>query len=59
MYVVELMHILIFPVVIWNHLLGSFSLGRLPYPGVNNVDVISFLKSGKRLEQPELCPSKM
>ena len=36
-----------------------FSLGRIPYPGVDNVDVIDFLKSGKRLEQPELCPSKM
>ena len=36
-----------------------FSLGRIPYPGVDNVDVISLLKSGKRLEQPELCPSEM
>ena len=36
-----------------------FSLGRIPYPGVNNVNVISLLKSGGRLEQPELCPSDL
>ena len=26
---------------------------------MDNVDVITLLKGGKRLEQPELCPSKM
>jgi len=36
-----------------------FSLGRIPYPGVDIVDVIALLKGGKRLEQPKLCPSKM
>ena len=36
-----------------------FSLGRLPYPGVDNANVITLLKSGKRLEKPELCPSKL
>ena len=33
-----------------------FSLGRIPYPGVDNAVVINLLKSGKRLEQPHLCP---
>ena len=36
-----------------------FSLGRIPYPGVDNVDVINFLKHGKRLDKPELCPSML
>ena len=36
-----------------------FSFGRLPYPGVDNANVITLLKSGKRLERPELCPSKL
>ena len=38
-----------------------FSLGKIPvpYPGVDYAKVISFLKSGKILEQPQLCPSKM
>ena len=32
-----------------------FSLGRIPYPGVDNTDVIKLLKFGRRLEQPYLC----
>ena len=36
-----------------------FSLGRIPYPGVDNANVITLLKGGKRLDQPELCPSKV
>ena len=36
-----------------------FSFGRIPYPGVDNVNVITLLKTGYRLEPPELCPSNM
>ena len=36
-----------------------FSLGRIPYPGVDNTDVIKFLKSGRRLERPYLCPADL
>ena len=36
-----------------------FSLGRIPYPGVNNADIIKLLKSGKRLELPDMCPSDL
>ena len=36
-----------------------FSLGRIPYPGADNANIITLLKCGKRLEQPELCPSEM
>ena len=34
-----------------------FSLGRLPYPGVDNGEVIKKLKTGERLDKPDLCPS--
>ena len=36
-----------------------FSLGRIPYPGVDNANVITVLKSGKRLVQPQLCPPEL
>ena len=36
-----------------------FSLGRIPYPGVDNVKIISLLRNGIRLEQPYLCPSDL
>ena len=36
-----------------------FSLGRVPYPGVDNANVMKLLKGGSRLEQPYLCPSNL
>ncbi|XP_065909293.1 uncharacterized protein [Dysidea avara] len=36
-----------------------FSLGRIPYPGVDNAEVIKTLKRGDRLDKPDLCPSDM
>jgi len=36
-----------------------FSLGRVPYPGVGNLNVIITLKAGKRLGKPTLCPDKL
>jgi len=36
-----------------------FSLGRIPYPGVDNAEVIKTLKTGERLDKPDLCPSDM
>ena len=36
-----------------------FSLGSIPYPGVDNTEIITFLKSGKRLEKPVLCPEEL
>jgi len=36
-----------------------FSLGRIPYTGINNAGMIKFLKDGKRLEKPVLCPDKL
>ena len=36
-----------------------FSLGRIPYPGVDNAEVIKTLKTGERLDKPDLCPSDL
>jgi len=36
-----------------------FSLGRIPYTGIDNAEVITFLKDGKRLKKPVLCPDKL
>ena len=36
-----------------------FSLGRIPYPGVDNAEVIKTLKTGERLDKPDLCPFDM
>ncbi|XP_065886404.1 fibroblast growth factor receptor 2-like [Dysidea avara] len=36
-----------------------FSLGRVPYPGVGNNNVIVMIKAGKRLDKPVLCPDKL
>jgi len=37
----------------------AFSLGRVPYAGVDNQNVINILKDGKRLDKPTLCPEKL
>ncbi|XP_065910180.1 tyrosine-protein kinase receptor TYRO3-like isoform X2 [Dysidea avara] len=36
-----------------------FTLGRIPYPGVDNANVSTILKTGRRLEKPELCTTTM
>ncbi|KAL5515856.1 hypothetical protein EMCRGX_G001090 [Ephydatia muelleri] len=33
-----------------------FSLGSIPYPGVENYEMLDYLKKGLRLKQPTLCP---
>ncbi|KAI6650442.1 Protein tyrosine kinase [Oopsacas minuta] len=41
-----------FGVVLWE----IYSLGRNPYPGVDNHEISVFLKNGKRMERPKMCP---
>jgi len=36
-----------------------FSLGRLPYAGIENQYIIRTLKNGYRLEKPDLCSDKL
>lgn len=36
-----------------------FSFGNTPYPLVQQCDMLSYLKSGARLEKSELCPDEM
>ena len=36
-----------------------FSLGRSPYPGVDNTEIVQHITSGGRLERPQLCPLRM
>ncbi|XP_065920610.1 tyrosine-protein kinase receptor UFO-like [Dysidea avara] len=36
-----------------------FSLGRTPYPGMENKNMINVLTDGKRLSKPVLCPPKL
>ena len=33
-----------------------FSLGRGPYPGVDNAEITDYISNGNRLKQPPLCP---
>lgn len=33
-----------------------FSLGRVPYPQISNDDLIAYLQSGNRMEQPKFAP---
>jgi AXL receptor tyrosine kinase len=44
-----------FGVVCWE----IFSLGRSPYPGIDNGDIPEYISSGKRLKQPTLCPNEV
>ena len=42
-----------FGVTLWE----IYSLGRNPYPGVGNHEILKFLQEGnKRMEKPKLCP---
>ena len=36
-----------------------FSLGRQPYPGVQNSEIATLLEHGKRLSKPPLCDEAM
>jgi len=41
--------------VLWEVL----TLGRAPYPGKSNNEVMTFVAKGGRLEKPELCSNEM
>jgi hypothetical protein len=36
-----------------------FSLGKLPFPLLNNEEVMAKIETGYRLPKPELCPTKL
>ena len=36
-----------------------FSLGRIPYGGVPNHEILKYIDDGNRLSQPDLCPDIM
>jgi len=36
-----------------------FSLGRTPYPGIGNHEILDHITSGERLKKPSLCPEKL
>ena len=36
-----------------------FSLGRIPYPGIENHEILDHISSGGRLKKPSLCPEEM
>ena len=44
-----------FGVVCWE----VFSLGRKPYPGVDNMDIPDYVSNGHRLKKPALCPDDL
>ena len=40
-------------------LLFASCLGKMPYSGLGGMEVVEFIKSGKRLTKPERCPDEM
>ena len=55
--IVRTMAIFFFPFVFG---LFIFSvLGRKPYSGLGGIEIVDFLKSGKRLQQPDGCSDEM
>ena len=36
-----------------------FTLGESPYPGLDNDQVIRFIKAGNRMDQPQRCPPEI
>lgn len=36
-----------------------FTSGFIPYPGLQNNDVMTFVRKGGRLEIPAICPQSM
>ena len=44
-----------FGVLMWEVL----TLGQQPYPARTNVEVLHFVRSGGRLDRPDVCPDEM
>ena len=36
-----------------------FSLGRTPYPGIENHEILDYITGGGRLKKPYLCSERM
>lgn len=36
-----------------------FTLGQVPYPDIDNKDLLDFLSKGNRMPQPEYCPLEL
>ena len=36
-----------------------FSLGRSPYPGIENHEILQHISTGERLRRPSLCPEQL
>ena len=36
-----------------------FSLGKTPYPSIDNADIVDYIERGIRLKKPSLCPKEM
>ena len=36
-----------------------FSLGKTPYPAIDNPDVLDYIEKGMRLTKPKLAPKEM
>jgi hypothetical protein len=36
-----------------------FSLGQMPYLGMENSDILAFLQEGKRLDRLQFCTDEM
>ena len=44
-----------FGVTLWE----IYSLGRIPYPGLGNGEILKFLEEKKRMEKPQICPEQI
>ena len=44
-----------FGVVCWE----VFTLGKLPYPGIDPYNMLQYIENGKRLSKPALCSDEM
>jgi hypothetical protein len=42
-------------VVLWE----LFTSGMVPYTGMSNVEVLEYLRQGRRLEKPATCPEEV
>lgn len=36
-----------------------FSLGKVPYPQIDNDDLVNYIQEGNRMEQPKFAPDDM
>ena len=39
--------------------MAGVCLGKMPYSGLGGMEVVEFIKSGKRLTKPERCSDEM